>query len=119
MHDVDGFDTPAATFARLKAGGTTVAARKPVFAVRTGAEVVGGGRNLDDRFCRLRDPSVTVRALFALGYAEEAESFLSWLLHATRLTWPELGVMYDVYGGTRLRERELPHLGGFGGSRPP
>jgi GH15 family glucan-1,4-alpha-glucosidase len=48
----------------------------------------------------------------------EAEAFLSWMLHATRLTWPELHILYDVYGGTRLPEIELDHLGGYQGSRP-
>jgi GH15 family glucan-1,4-alpha-glucosidase len=34
------------------------------------------------------------------------------------MTWPELQVMYDVYGRTNLRERELDHLSGHRGSRP-
>ena len=29
---------------------------------------------------------------------DEAHAFVSWLLHATRLTRPELRVLYDVYG---------------------
>jgi GH15 family glucan-1,4-alpha-glucosidase len=40
------------------------------------------------------------------------------MLHATRLTQPELQVVYDVFGETRLRERELPYLDGYRGSRP-
>ncbi|MBX6363335.1 MAG: glycoside hydrolase family 15 protein [Gemmatimonadetes bacterium] len=78
----------------------------------------GGVRNWDYRYCWLRDASLTVRALLGLGYTIEAGSFLSWLLHATRLTWPELRVLYDVYGGADLRERTLPHLDGYAGSRP-
>ena len=38
--------------------------------------------------------------LHGLGFHEEARAFLNWLLHATRLTWPELQVVYDVYGRT-------------------
>ena len=45
-------------------------------------------------------------------------AFLGWMLHATRLTWPELQVVYNVYGEARLPERELPHLAGYAGSRP-
>jgi GH15 family glucan-1,4-alpha-glucosidase len=81
-------------------------------------EKLGGTRNWDYRYCWLRDASFTLRALFALGYHEEAEAFLSWMLHATRLTWPELQVVYDVYGEAHLPERELSRLAGYAGSRP-
>ncbi len=81
-------------------------------------EQIGGVRNWDYRYCWLRDASFTLRALLALGYEEEAAAFLGWLLHATRLTWPELQVLYDVFGEARLSERALPHLAGYAGSRP-
>jgi GH15 family glucan-1,4-alpha-glucosidase len=81
-------------------------------------EQLGGVRNWDYRYCWLRDASFTLRALFALGYAEEAEAFVQWMLHATRLTWPELQVVYDVFGETNLREQVLPHLEGYAGSSP-
>jgi GH15 family glucan-1,4-alpha-glucosidase len=81
-------------------------------------EALGGVRNWDYRYCWLRDASFTLRALFALGYREEAEAYIGWLLHATRLTWPELQVLYNVFGEARLPERELPHLEGYAGSRP-
>lgn len=81
-------------------------------------ETLGGVRNWDYRYCWLRDASFTLRALFALGYDEEAEAFLSWMLHTTRLTWPELQVVYDVFGEANLAEEELPHLEGYARSRP-
>src|SRR5215217_1244989 len=81
-------------------------------------ETIGGVRNWDYRYCWLRDASFTLRALYALGYREEAEAYIGWLLHATRLTWPELQVLYDVFGEARLPERELTHLEGYAGSRP-
>ena len=81
-------------------------------------EQLGGVRNWDYRYCWLRDASFTLRALFALGYHEEAEAFLQWMLHATRLTWPELQVVYDVFGEASLPEQELSHLEGYAGSRP-
>jgi GH15 family glucan-1,4-alpha-glucosidase len=81
-------------------------------------EQLGGVRNWDYRYCWLRDASFTLRALFALGYQEEAEAFLQWMLHATRLTWPELQVVYDVFGESNLPELELPHLHGYAGSKP-
>jgi GH15 family glucan-1,4-alpha-glucosidase len=81
-------------------------------------EKIGGERNWDYRYCWLRDASFTLRALLDLGYDEEATAYVGWLLHATRLTWPELQVLYDVFGESRLPERELPHLAGYARSRP-
>ena len=81
-------------------------------------ERLGGTRNWDYRYCWLRDASLTLQALFDLGYRAEGEAFLAWLIHTTRITWPELQVLYDVYGRPDLKERELEHLAGFGGARP-
>lgn len=81
-------------------------------------EAIGADRNWDYRYCWLRDAALTMRAFTGLGFQDEAGSFLQWLLHATRLTWPELQIMYDVYGRTNLREEDLGHLSGFRGSRP-
>jgi GH15 family glucan-1,4-alpha-glucosidase len=81
-------------------------------------ERIGGERNWDYRYCWIRDASFTMRALLRLGARAEAQTFLSWLLYATRLTWPRLQVLYDVYGRTRMVERELSHLAGHRDSRP-
>jgi GH15 family glucan-1,4-alpha-glucosidase len=81
-------------------------------------EAIGGPRNWDYRYCWLRDASLTLRSLLDLGFTIEGESFLSWLLHATRLTQPRLQILYDVYGGTELPERTLDDLEGYRGSRP-
>lgn len=81
-------------------------------------EALGGDRNWDYRYCWLRDAGLTMQAFIGLGFQDEARAFLSWLLHATRLTWPELQVVYDVYGRTRLHESELEHFQGYSESRP-
>jgi len=81
-------------------------------------ERIGGDLNWDYRFCWLRDAAFTVRALFALGCTPEAEAFVNWLLHATRLTQPELRVLYDVHGNVPEAERILEGLAGYQGSRP-
>lgn len=81
-------------------------------------EKLGGIRNWDYRYCWLRDASLTLRALVDAGFADEGEAFVSWILHATRLTQPRLQILYDVYGESDLPERELPHLEGYGGARP-
>jgi GH15 family glucan-1,4-alpha-glucosidase len=79
---------------------------------------MGGDLNWDYRFCWLRDAAFTVRALFALGCSAEAHAFVHWLLHATRLTQPELRVLYDVYGNAPEEERVLEEFAGYAGSRP-
>jgi GH15 family glucan-1,4-alpha-glucosidase len=81
-------------------------------------EYLGGVRNWDYRYCWLRDTSLTLQALFDLGYPAEAEAFIWWLRQATRLTAPEIQVLYDVYGESHLPERTLDHLAGYAGSRP-
>jgi GH15 family glucan-1,4-alpha-glucosidase len=81
-------------------------------------EAIGGELNWDYRYCWLRDASLTLRALMGLGYGDEARAFLSWTLHSTALSRPELRVLYDVYGETRLQERVLTHLAGYRDSRP-
>jgi GH15 family glucan-1,4-alpha-glucosidase len=81
-------------------------------------EAIGADRNWDYRYCWLRDAALTMRALTSIGYYAEARSFLDWLLHATRLTWPRLQVLYDVYGRPETEEISLPHWNGFHGSRP-
>jgi GH15 family glucan-1,4-alpha-glucosidase len=81
-------------------------------------EKIGGVRNWDYRYCWLRDASLTLRALCGVGFDVEAESFLSWQLHATHLTWPRVGVVYGVYGEPDLKERELAHLSGYAKSAP-
>lgn len=81
-------------------------------------EQPGGPRNWDYRFCWIRDSALVLHAFLSLGFIEEGEGYLGWLLHATRLTWPRLQVMYDLYGETRLKEKTLEHLSGYRGSRP-
>jgi GH15 family glucan-1,4-alpha-glucosidase len=81
-------------------------------------ERIGGDLNWDYRFCWLRDAAFTVRALFGLGFQEEAEAFVSWVLHSTRLSQPELRVLYDVYGRRPAPERTLDHLSGHLRSSP-
>ncbi|HEU5423674.1 MAG TPA: glycoside hydrolase family 15 protein, partial [Nitrolancea sp.] len=75
-------------------------------------------RNWDYRFCWLRDAAFTIRALLRLGYQTEARAFAAWLLYATRLTHPQLQVMYTVFGHARIPERILAYLRGYRGSRP-
>jgi GH15 family glucan-1,4-alpha-glucosidase len=81
-------------------------------------ERIGGDLNWDYRFCWLRDAAFTVRALVALGCSAEAQAFVDWLLHATRLTQPELRILYDVHGNAPVEERILEGFAGYQGSWP-
>jgi GH15 family glucan-1,4-alpha-glucosidase len=81
-------------------------------------ERIGGDLNWDYRFAWLRDAAFTVHALQGLGYKDDAAAFVAWLLHATRLTRPQLRIIYDVFGECPPDERELWYLCGYGGSRP-
>jgi len=81
-------------------------------------EIIGGNLNWDYRYCWLRDASLTMRAMLGLGYIEEAASFLTWLLNATRLTQPRLRVLYNLFGEVAPREKDLKQFCGYLGSRP-
>jgi len=78
----------------------------------------GGPRNWDYRYCWLRDAAFTIRSLLSLGYHEEADAFLDWILYATRLTQPELRVVYTLYGDPHIPEYDLVDLDGYRSSRP-
>jgi GH15 family glucan-1,4-alpha-glucosidase len=80
-------------------------------------ERIGGDLNWDYRYTWLRDASMTVRAMFHTGFEPEGAAFVAWLLHATRLTRPELRILYDVYGNRPPQEHTL-ELAGHCGSKP-
>lgn len=81
-------------------------------------ERIGGELNWDYRYCWLRDASLTIRGLLELGYWEEATQFLDWMLHATRLSQPELRILYTVFGNPAPKERESQVLRGYKSSAP-
>lgn len=80
-------------------------------------ERIGGDRNYDYRYCWIRDSAFTMDAFLELGCAPEARAFLSWLMHASQLTRPELRVLYTLHGGEEEHERPLP-LAGYRDSQP-
>ncbi|MBD0842430.1 MULTISPECIES: glycoside hydrolase family 15 protein [unclassified Streptomyces] len=81
-------------------------------------EELGGVRNWDYRYCWLRDSTLTLGALLAAGYQEEAESWRNWLLRAVAGDPSDLQIMYGLAGERRLPEIELPWLSGFAGTGP-
>jgi GH15 family glucan-1,4-alpha-glucosidase len=81
-------------------------------------EEIGGERNWDYRFSWLRDSALTLNALFALGYTDEAHAYMAWLKRTTAGRASELQIMYGVGGERLLPEVELDWLEGYRGSRP-
>ncbi|WP_369212477.1 glycoside hydrolase family 15 protein [Streptomyces flavofungini] len=81
-------------------------------------EEIGGVRNWDYRFCWLRDSTLTLNALVAAGYLEEAEAWRDWLLRAVAGNADDLQIVYGLAGERRLPEYEIPWLPGYEGSSP-
>ena len=75
-------------------------------------------RNWDYRFCWVRDASLTLYALAALGYSGEAQRFFAFLQRSCKAIHPDIQLMYGVAGETELPEAVLHHLDGYRGSRP-
>jgi GH15 family glucan-1,4-alpha-glucosidase len=81
-------------------------------------EFIGGVRNWDYRFCWVRDAALTLTALVAAGYTEEAGAWRDWLLRAVAGEPAEMQIMYGPAGERRLTELELDWLPGYEGSAP-
>jgi GH15 family glucan-1,4-alpha-glucosidase len=67
-------------------------------------EQLGGPRNWDYRFCWLRDATLTLQALLAVGYTAEAAAWRDWLLRAVAGDPADLQIMYGIHGERRLPE---------------
>ncbi len=81
-------------------------------------EKIGGVRNWDYRYCWLRDATFTLYALLGAGYNDSAEEWRNWLLRAVAGDPADLQIVYNVRGGRRIPEIELPWLSGYEASRP-
>jgi carbohydrate kinase (thermoresistant glucokinase family) len=81
-------------------------------------ELPGGERNWDYRYCWLRDAALTLYALIASGYLDEASEWRWWLMRAVGGSPEEIQVMYGLHGERTLTEVELDWLPGYEDSRP-
>jgi alpha,alpha-trehalase len=82
-------------------------------------EAVGGERNWDYRYTWVRDASLTMEALWVAACPDEANKFFAFLAAASELQrGADLQIMFGIGGERNLTELELPHLAGWGGSRP-
>jgi GH15 family glucan-1,4-alpha-glucosidase len=81
-------------------------------------EEIGGVRNWDYRYCWLRDATMTLYAMVASGYEQEARSWREWLLRAIAGSASQMQILYGVSGERRLEEYEIPWLDGYEHSKP-
>jgi GH15 family glucan-1,4-alpha-glucosidase len=84
-------------------------------------ETIGGIRNWDYRYCWIRDASLTVQALIALGHQREAIEFILWSERSSQSRCKEAWhpqLMYGLRGEPDLDEFELNHFEGYRGSSP-
>ncbi|HET9578325.1 MAG TPA: glycoside hydrolase family 15 protein [Usitatibacter sp.] len=80
-------------------------------------EEIGGERNWDYRFCWIRDASLMLLALSALGYSGESRGFWNYLCELLEGGVEHLQVMYGIGREAHLEERCVD-LDGYRGSRP-
>lgn len=82
-------------------------------------EVPGGERNWDYRYCWVRDSAFTLYSLSRLGYYDEAESFIHFLMErAVEDGASDLQIMYGMDGRSSLEETTLDHFCGYADSTP-
>jgi GH15 family glucan-1,4-alpha-glucosidase len=81
-------------------------------------EFLGGVRNWDYRYCWMRDAALSLDALMAAGYVDEATSWRNWVLRAVAGDPDDLQIMYGIAGELRLDEYVLEWLPGYEGSAP-
>ncbi len=83
-------------------------------------ETMGGPRNWDYRYTWIRDASFTLYSLLTLGFTQEAEAFMGWLVarcHELKENG-SLQPMYTIDGKHDLTEITLDHLEGYRQSGP-
>ncbi len=83
-------------------------------------EYLGGVRNWDLRYSRVRDAALSCMALLELGSTNEARRFVDWMIRIfdVRPETDRLSPIYLVTGRHLPPEAEITGLSGYGGSRP-
>mgnify|MGYP006283403621 CR=1 FL=1 len=80
-------------------------------------EELGSTRCFDYRLCWVRDGAYTVDALNKIGREHEAKRFIDFIMDKMYRD-DHIQILYGIHGETDLKERTLPHLEGFMGSKP-
>jgi GH15 family glucan-1,4-alpha-glucosidase len=79
---------------------------------------VGGARNWDYRYTWIRDAAYAVFALRRIGFVNEADAFLGWVLDAFERSDGRPRIMYTLGGDRIPDEREDAELEGYRRSAP-
>jgi alpha,alpha-trehalase len=80
-------------------------------------ETPKGARNWDYRYSWIRDSSLTLWALYTLGFEWEANDYFYFIADIAERD-PTLQIVYGVDGEERLEEQVLEHLSGYDGAKP-
>jgi GH15 family glucan-1,4-alpha-glucosidase len=80
-------------------------------------ETPRGERNWDYRYSWIRDSSLTLWALYTLGFDWEANDYFYFIADIAERD-EVLQIVYGVDGEKELEERTLDHLSGYDGARP-
>jgi GH15 family glucan-1,4-alpha-glucosidase len=80
-------------------------------------ETPGGERNWDYRYSWIRDSSLTLWALYTLGYDWEADDYFYFIADIAERD-QRLQIVYGIDGERDLEERLLDHLEGYEGAHP-
>lgn len=97
------------TTGAIAAAGTTSLPERP--------KGTGEGRTWDYRYVWVRDGVMTAMVLYLVGFRQEAEDFIDFILDRPDL-WNKLQIMYGLGGQVYLKERILNHLEGYKGFGP-
>jgi GH15 family glucan-1,4-alpha-glucosidase len=81
-------------------------------------ETIGEVRNWDYRFCWIRDASMVVKVVSALGHTGVARRYLKFIVDLIPDKDEKLQIMYGINKEKQLSESTLDHLSGYQGSRP-
>ena len=81
-------------------------------------EQLGGNRNWDYRFCWIRDASMIISTLTAMGHYNSAQRFLSFITDMIPYKDEKMQIMYGIRGEKKLVEKELTWLSGYENSKP-
>ncbi len=81
-------------------------------------ETIGEVRNWDYRFCWIRDASMSIETLLSMGHQSTAKRFMLFIKNLLKSKSDSFQIMYSIDGERMLQEETLPHLAGYGGSRP-
>jgi len=81
-------------------------------------ETLGEVRNWDYRFCWLRDASMSIKTLLAVGHRGAALRFMNFIHNILKFKDETFQIMYGIRGEQVLTEETLDHLSGYKNSKP-